>query len=603
LLPFGGIPPLRGDALAENDFNVEHIKQTSMQRLLSPAAWGTALSLILLLATLPAQAQNKRDEARAAVSAEDYTTAARLYDELVKESPRDKGLLVEAADVNMELERYGMARALYEHALDLDSKDPVVNRKYGAVLSELGEGSKAIEATRRALKYDESLENYMALGNAYIKSGKDSLSRAEVTIISAREKFPNSPQPYVALGDLYFARGIYELSQTQYEEALQRDPSLIEPRVKLGRTYRELAKRAPDLDAANVYYNQALQEFNKVTIVAPKNARAWLEQGEIFMLAKRYEEAGQSYQTYTKLRPEDPRGDIMLARAAYEGNFYNVAIEPLQRIIAKSDSVSQAFAGQAQMMLGKSYYATKDYPKAAAAYGRVPDSSMNPEALKLYGSAILNGGGDTTKAIAVYRKLLTDNPKDCDMSLGFGNLLYKMKRYEDVIEVLTKRFADCPDAPKTTPYLFIGLSEYTLKRNDRAIAAFDNAIAADSTVFQPYYWLANSYIGLKQWDKANGVIRLIEARKMADSNAKEVSQLYLLNGFDRFQAKDYAKAIEVLNKAVKLNPNNAQAYLVMAYSYQSQSDKENACKYYKATLKIDPNNADARKNMKALGCD
>jgi Tfp pilus assembly protein PilF len=90
---------------------------------------------------------------------------------------------------------------------------------------------------------------------------------------------------------------------------------------------------------------------------------------------------------------------------------------------------------------------------------------------------------------------------------------------------------------------------------------------------------------------------------MADSNAKEVSQLYLLNGFDRFQAKDYAKAIEVLNKAVKLNPNNAQAYLVMAYSYQSQSDKENACKYYKATLKIDPNNADARKNMKALGCD
>jgi tetratricopeptide (TPR) repeat protein len=564
---------------------------------------GATLFFILLLSTFSAFAQNKRDEAKAAVAAEDYTTAARLYDEILKESPKDKGILVEAADVAMELDRFTVARDLYQRALDIDSKDPAVNRKYGLVLSELGDHSKAVEAIRRALKYDEnSLENYMALGHAYIAAGKDSLSKAELTIMSARDKFIQSAQPYVALGDLYFARGVYELAQSQYEEALKRDSLLIEPRVKFGRSYRELAKRAASDSESNDLYNKALLEFNRVTSLAPKNARAWYEQGEIFMLAHRFEEAGRSFQEYTKLRPEDPRGDIMLARAAYGGNFFTVAIEPLERILTKSDSLSMEFIPQARVMLAKSYYAGKNFAKAQATYALVPDSLMNEEALKLYGSAILNSGGDTSKAITVYQKLLALNPKNCEMSLSFAGLLYNLKRYDDVISVLNNRLANCPEEPKGTPYLYIGLANYAQKRNDQAIAAFSSAIQADSSKFDPYFWLANVYAAGGQFDKLQGVVHDLDQQKLVEPNAKKVSQLYLQLGNERFKAKDYAKALGYLTQSSKLDPNNASAYLLMAFSYQLQNDKEKACEYYHKVLQVDPNNADAKKNMKALGC-
>src|SRR5438128_1810553 len=98
--------------------------------------------------------QGKRDQARVAVAEGDFTTAAKLYDDAVKESPKDKSVLLEAADVNVELDRLSVAQGLYERALDIDSKDPVVLRKYGLLLSDEGETTKAVEAIRRAMKYD-----------------------------------------------------------------------------------------------------------------------------------------------------------------------------------------------------------------------------------------------------------------------------------------------------------------------------------------------------------------------------------------------------------------------------------------------------------------
>jgi tetratricopeptide (TPR) repeat protein len=579
-----------------------------MQRISSYAMWVATLSLMVFLALTPASAQgSSRDDAQSAVARGDYTTAARIYEELVKASPKDKGLLVEAGDVNMELERYQRARELYERALDFDSKEASINRKYALALSQLGDVTKAVDAARRAMKSDDgSLESYMTLGQVYLNEGKDSLNRAEITIISAREKYPDAVRPYVALGDLYFARGIYELAQTQYEEALQRDPNLIESRVKLARTYREIGARQETQADVDEFYNKSLLEFNKVTVLDSTNARAWLEQGEIFMLAKRYTEAGQSFASYVKLRPEDPRGDIVLARAAYGGNYYNEAIAPLERILVKGDSVSRAFVPQARVMLGKAYYAIKEFGKSAASYAQAPDGALDQEALKLYGSAILSSGGDTTAAIGIYRRLIATNPQDCEMSLSFAGLLYKMKRYDDVISVLQKRMADCPTESKATPYLYIGLSQYTLKRNDSAIAAFSEAIRADSAQFDPYYWLANAYAGQGKYDKVMDVVRVAEGRNMTaekPDNGKKLSQIYVLVAFDAFKAKNYTRAIEQADRAAKADPGNSKAYLVAAYSYQSLSDKENACKYYRLVLKADPNNADAKKNMKALGCE
>lgn len=570
-----------------------------MSRAAATAAFIIGLAT---LSSVPTYAQSARDRARTAVANGDFTTAAKLYEEAVKESPRDKEVLIEAGNANMELDRYDVARGYFQRAVDIDSKDAVASRQYGLALSELHDHPRAVEVLSRALKNDESLANYLALGRAYLAAGKDSLSKAELTFQKAGQKYANSADVAVALGDLYFAREIYPLAQEKYEEALKLNDTLIESRVRLGRSYRELAKRAGSVDEINEYYNKALVEFNRVTALAPKNARAWYEQGDIFLRAEQYEKAGQSFATYVELRPEDPRGDIMLARSAYEGNFFKQAIEPLERIVGKSDPASVAFMDSAKVMLGKSYYAMKDYTKARTIYAQTRDTLLGLEGTKLYVSSILLSGGDTLSALGLYRKVVNANPKDCDLSSALGGLLYTMKRYDDVIDVFTQRMTNCPEAPKGAPYLYIGLSHFAQKRYPQAIAALNSSVANDSASAQGYFWLMNAYASEKEFGKAAEIGEVMAARGLDKTNPKEVASGYFFGGTERFQAKDYKGALAAFDKALKLNPEHAQSYLYSAFSYQLQNDKDNACKNYRMVLKYDPKNADAKKNMSAIGC-
>ncbi len=573
-----------------------------MRKHMRSAARVAALLVgLVCLCAAPASAQNAHERAKAAVANGDYASAATLYDEALKASPKDQEILLEAGDVSMELERYGAARDLYRRAMDVD-RNAASTRKYASALSALNNHTEAIELLQKEVKDDATLENYLALGQAYLAAGRDSLSKAELTFQTASRKYPKSAEVAVALGDLYYAREVYELAVLKYEEALGIDPTLIEPRIRLGRCYREQARREDSDSVSNMLYNKALLEFNRVTATAPRQPRPWLEQGQIFMLAHLYEKAGRSFEEYVALRPDDARGDIMLARAAYEGNYYNQAIAPLERIVAKNDSISAQFKDRARVMLGKSYYAIKEYVKSREAYGAANDSVFDVDARKRYSSSLLLSNGDTLRAVDMYRKLVNDNPTDCELSMSLGSLLYSAKRYEDVIEVFTKRIADCPEASKATPYLYIGLSYFTRGKLDDAAAALNNSIAADSTSAQAYYWLMNVYAKKEQYGKAAELARAMTARGMDKTNPKEVGNGFFFGGVERFKAKDYRGAIAEFERVLKLTPENAQAHLYMAFSYQSQNDKENACKSYRMVLKYDPKNAEALKNSKLISC-
>jgi tetratricopeptide (TPR) repeat protein len=335
-----------------------------------------------------------------------------------------------------------------------------------------------------------------------------------------------------------------------------------------------------------------------------KLARPWYEQGEIFLLAERWEDAGTSFTNYTKLRPEDPRGDLMLSRAAFGGAFYKLAVAPLERILGRTDSISVVYHPQAKAMLAKSYIAVKDYPKAVEMYRQLPDSVFDAETSNFYGAALMQTG-DTLGALGVYTKLAERNPNDCELSLKLGNMLYRMKRYEQVIDVFTRRLATCPDQQTSTVNLILGLSQYQLKRFDSASVAFERAIASDSAQFTPYYWLMNASAARKEFGRAAEVARVMDRRGFAtDAKVpKEMAMAYFFMGLEEFKAKKFKESNTIMQKAVKLNPEYADAYLYLGFGYHSLTETESACRNYKLALKYNPKLEDARKNMKALGCE
>ncbi|MGE3801691.1 MAG: tetratricopeptide repeat protein, partial [Candidatus Kapaibacterium sp.] len=290
-----------------------------------------ALFLILLGGASLLHAQSKLDEARIDFSNKDYLQAAELYKQALQEKPKEAKILTETGDVYMVLEFYDTARIMYQRAYDQDSRNGLINRKLGTALSLLGQHDEAIEKLRRAYKYeDESIDVQLALADAYIRIGTDSLEKAQIAILQADKKFPNNPRVKVALGDLYFKRGVYELAVTYYKQAIDLDPSLIEPRIHLGEVLRERGKREKDPQ----YYIEALEQFKYVTEVAPKEPVPWRQMAEILYLMGRYEEALYALKEYIRLRPDDPQGNFLFARIAADGQFFTEAIEPALQILS-----------------------------------------------------------------------------------------------------------------------------------------------------------------------------------------------------------------------------------------------------------------------------
>lgn len=566
------------------------------------------LVMSLLFGAMSLHAQDPLASAALARDSGDIVGAARILDNALVSKPNDFDLLMASGQLRLRyMEDFPAAADLFRRALAERRKDPAALRGLGMAQSMMGRCSEAIETLQNAVTAEKSLDNYLALGSAFLACGKDSLSRAELTFQTANNAYPKNARVSVALGDLYFSREIFELAETKYSEALAIDPQLIEPRIRLARANRELAKQQATLEESQPYYRKALFEFNQITLRAPHEPLPWREQGEILMLAEEWENALKSFERYRQLRPDDPRADTLLASAAIRGNFYQYAIDPLQRILSRNDSASAAFHSRARFMLGKSYYAMKNYDSSRIVYSQIGEEEMGRdlESAKLYASAIMQSGGDTVAALRLYEKLSASNPTDCELSTALGDLLYKMKQYDGVIVAFNRRLENCPDAPKALPLLYIGLAHFARKNYSAAIESLRRSADADTTSATPIYWLMNAYAIQKQYGKAGALANELVARRADSSNPRWVAQAWFYSGKERFDAKKFKEAINYFERSYDADRSYCTALLFIAYAYQSSNDKANACRYYKLVIQCGSSEdaKSAREEMKKIGCE
>ena len=570
------------------------------------------LALMLLGGTSLLHAQSKLDEARIAFSNKEYLQAAELYKQAVQEKPKDTKILMEAGDVYMVLEFYDTARTFYQDAYNQHSRDGLINRKLGTALSYLGEHDEAIEKLRRAYKFeDESLDVQLALADAYLRMGTDSLDKAEIAILQADKKFPNSPRVKVALGNLYFERGVYALSETYYQQAIDLDGSLIEPRIRLGISYREQGKRENNPE----FYKKALEQFNYVTNVAPKEPVPWRQKGEILYLARQYEEALNALEQYQILRPDDPQGDFLFALVASEGQYFTAAIEPARRILSRNDERSRRFHPEAHVLVSRGYYskaqALKEenqidsarlfYKLAAEAYDASPDSVLSANDFIYQGTAWM-WQGDTARGIQVWNSVLDRFPDSCDLGLTLTKAMFSYGQFETTLTSLDKLEAACGDRFAATLPMLRGLTLLRLDRKEEAVAAYNKAIAADSTNVDAYYRLLNTMVALKQYEVIPAIVDRMSGVVSEEGNEEALAWCYYFKGISLFNLEKYQDAIGAFENATRLKIDHAQAYLYMAVSYHTLKKKPEACRNYQKVLQYDPDNEYAQDNLKKLGC-
>ncbi|MBD1211027.1 MAG: tetratricopeptide repeat protein [Ignavibacteria bacterium] len=569
------------------------MKRRSLQRFFT-------LGACFMLAFAPIFAQGNLQKAKEQFTAKEYPAALPLAQAAVKENPRDLASLLLLGDIYDALDQQDSSLAYYQKAQDVDYWKPEVMRKVTLALSAVGKHTEALKKAEELTKtHPKDAESFLALSQVYVAGNeapsfpKDALTKADAAVIKAQSINKELPATYVARGDIYFAQRVFELAKDNYEEALKRDPNLLESRSKLAEAYFRMANNPGTSKEDNIrLVNESLKQWDIITKADTNNAKAFFNKSKIQFLAKKYAEAIPTLQRYLKLKPDAPQSRWYLAQSAFilletEKKEYDTA---LVDYLEMSKKAIDTVADRADLMIAKTLLYKRLFCKSSEKFAEIKaNKGLKAEDIELYARAAINCG-DTTTAVREYKDFFVKNPKSCKLMMSIGTALYTWRQYDDAIEIFRKRLdpANCPaDSLNARAYYYIGAAFFSKNKLDSALPALQESIKLDPKALYVRSQLASTFMEMKKTKEAKEeFLRILEAGKADPVKSKRdvtnaISTLCrIANG-----SKSWAELKKYAQEWTTLDPDNAFGWFYSAIAAQNLQDTPNACKYYQETIK------------------
>lgn len=173
-----------------------------------------------------------------------------------------------------------MCAASCSCAFDKKASNALSHYIVAATYERLGELDKAVDAYRRALKYDYANPAiHLGLGSAYLK--KENVPKAIEELNLAVKFNPEAVEPHAILALLYFSQSQLSEAGQEYEAALRKAAALEPHNSDIIKSLGFVCLQKQDLPAAE-------QAYKKVASLSPNDAEAH------FYLATIYDERGDA---------------------------------------------------------------------------------------------------------------------------------------------------------------------------------------------------------------------------------------------------------------------------------------------------------------------
>ncbi len=497
------------------------------------------------------------------------------------------------AEVLRQQEKFTEAIPVFQKATDLDRKFPEAQLGLGDCLIASRQFDQGVAALSVGLKWGARWRPRFltALGRA--EESRDSLRAAGIYFTRAREEAAGDANVRRELGDFYFRRGTWALSILEHQAAMALDSSDVETHFSLGQALYYDQR-----------YNDALDEFLWVTRSEPEFAPGHLALGNLLYLSgaadpKRYAEARSPLETYTQLRPDDPKGWSLLGRTDYYVGRKDDALAALEKAEALGDKSKEMYT-----VKGRIYAERKDWPNALRCFGQ---GEPSPRDLLLVGQMHVFQG-NLERADSIYLAIIERDSTASDARFAMnerGKLVFRQKDYPGAIAAMERRIALDPGSGEA--YYYIGLSHKEMKQYPEAVAALHQAASIDSLKADRHFWLGILYAqmaarpdGSMQQDTLLLARESLSRSVELDSTSKNAGVAIRQLGFYRLLQKDWLDAIPKLERAVALNDQDIQAWVWLAQAYQNSGNRSKATESYKRALALDPKQPDARKGLEIL---
>jgi tetratricopeptide (TPR) repeat protein len=344
------------------------------------------------------------------------------------------------------------------------------------------------------------------------------------------------------------------------------------------------AEAAVAADAAGVWPTIAL-------------ARARAAQGkgdEAAELAKKAQAAGGGAAASAALgAAQEARGDVAAAEAAYRAALGTEegAVSPtlglarvlrktnraaeaeplLQKVIAKAPGAVDAYkeSARVKMALNRPDEAFGDASTAAAMAESDADAQKLVREVTVARSLEAVRRGQVDQAIQDLTALRDKEPNQAEIRVGLARALIAKQQADPATAELQKALE--LDPANAEAQYQLGFVHHVMKGNAAAaLGPYEKAVAADPANTTYRTNLAAVLTETKQPDRA-----VAELQKVVQTPGYSRPEAWIYMGQAQIAAKRFKEALEALNKAAEIAPNNAQVEAYLGWSYFGLKDATN----------------------------
>ncbi|ANN63462.1 hypothetical protein SZ47_09765 [Brachyspira hyodysenteriae] len=327
-------------------------------------------------------------------------------------------------------------------------------------------------------------------------------------------------------------------------------------------------------------YEEAIEDFNKIIELNPKDRDAYFFRGLTKTGLKLYEEAIEDFNEAIKLNLKNWESYFARGVSKSSLKLYEEAIEDFNKSIELNSDNEEAYfnRGIAKVKLARYEEAIVDFNKTI---------KLNPKNEKAYfnrGIAKIESK-KYGKDIEDFNKAIELNPDNEEAYFNRGIAKVKLARYEEAIVDFNKSIELNPKNEKA--YFNRGIAKIKLARYEEAIVDFNKAIKLNKNYEKAYSNRGIAKVKLARYEKA-----IVDFNKSIELNPDN-EEAYSNRGIAKVKLARYKKAIVDFNKVIELNPNDENAYLVRGVLKIILEIYEEAIVDFNKTIKLNPKNEKA----------
>ena len=497
--------------------------------------------------------------------------AILLYRDGRKYDPNNSQSAYELAYIFLERNDNKYAILSFERGLSAEGIDPNVSKE----LIKLTDKGVAQATDFLAQLADSSLKNNFNvsyfLGKLYLNQKNDNLAFKYLKLASS---MPNSN------ADVHYQLGLlYDKLQPKIVKEQKAEKTNIPPKQepKLQENKQNEAKEQVTQPVQSTQTENAQEQYRKAVELGASEAEL------LFKVAQGYLDEGQ----------EDKYIEVAEKALAMNDKKLDVHLKLVDIYLKKADNYRK---------MGKKDEEEKSVLETIKHYEQV--TNLEPEAKKWYNLGLLYeraGKSKAIKAVRAYEQAIQLKP---DYALAYyrrGNFMLNYKvgpakvlMYKPEVAVDDLKKAIEIDPKLSDAYVSLGMAYYQMNMTDEATAEFEKAVEVDPNNYRAHIYLAQDYATAEKYDKV--IVHLSKAVEIDSSNPQVLKQLggmLLKYGTEG----DVIKAREILEKAVKLIPDDPEVLMNYGYTLYLASRFNEAVTNLKKALEIQPNYPEANYNI------